>query len=169
MIKYLIVDVDGTLTDGGIYYDEKGNELKKFCTKDGTGIICALAAGIEIVILTGRECAATTRRMTELGISNIHQGVKNKFYWIKNWMEESNIDSNMVGYIGDDVNDLAPMELCSYVACPADAASDIKTVANYISSINGGYGVIRDCVEHILKKEGIWYKILGNVYGKSGC
>ena len=71
MIKYIILDVDGTLTDSGVYYDSTGNELKKFSTKDGTGIICAREAGITVMVLTGRECAATVRRITELGVQEM--------------------------------------------------------------------------------------------------
>ena len=67
-IKYLVIDVDGTMTDAGIYYDEHGNELKKFCTKDAAGFFAAHQAGMEILVLTGRECAATTRRMTEMKV-----------------------------------------------------------------------------------------------------
>ena len=77
-IKYLIIDVDGTLTDAGIYYDEKGNELKKFSTKDAAGFFAAHHAGIKILILTGRECAATTRRMKEMQVEYLIQNCKDK-------------------------------------------------------------------------------------------
>ena len=92
MLKYIILDVDGTLTDGGVYYDDTGNELKKFCTKDGTGIIAAQTAGIKIVVLTGRECKATARRLKELGVSELYQGVKNKVEWLKTWFDTNSID-----------------------------------------------------------------------------
>ena len=78
LLKLIVLDVDGTLTDAGIYYDENGNELKKFCTKDAAGIKAAMVMGIEIIVITGRECAATTRRLTELGVKKIFQNVKNK-------------------------------------------------------------------------------------------
>ena len=81
-IKYLIVDVDGTMTDGGIYYDENGNEWKKFCTKDAAGFWAAKQNGIEIVVLTGRECRATSRRMEELKVKYLYQNVKNKYKFL---------------------------------------------------------------------------------------
>jgi len=164
-IKYLILDIDGTLTDGGVYYDETGNEIKKFCTKDGTGIILAIAAGITPVVLTGRECAATSRRMKELGVNSLYQGVRNKVEWIGNWMNENGISKEQVGYIGDDINDYSSMKLCGFVACPADSEEDIMEISDYVSKVSGGYGVVRDVVRYILKKENLWEEIIKKAYG----
>ncbi|MEY8375964.1 HAD hydrolase family protein [Lachnospiraceae bacterium 56-18] len=165
MLKYFILDIDGTLTDGGIYYDDTGNQLKKFCTKDGTGIILAHNSNIKLVVLTGRECQATTRRMTELGVKEIHQNVKNKVEWMNTWMSENGIKKEEVGYIGDDVNDLGAMKFCGFVACPADAIEEVKSIADYIAVVDGGHGVVRDVIKYILKKEGLWEVILNTVYG----
>lgn len=165
MLNYLILDIDGTLTDGGVYYDNTGNELKKFCTKDGTGIIMTITSGITPIVLTGRECAATTRRMSELGITELHQAVKNKTEWLKNWMKQNNIQKDSVGYIGDDVNDIGPMKLCGFVACPADAVDEVKKIADYISKVNGGSGVVRDVIKHLLVKEKLWNQVLNKAYG----
>lgn len=163
MLKYLIIDVDGTFTDGGIYYDENGNETKKFCTKDGTGIVCARMAGIQTIVLTGRECGATLRRMTELKLDQVYQNVTDKTSWVKEWIKGKRREQ--VGYIGDDVNDLASMEFCGYVGCPADAAEDVKRIANYVSKIRGGHGAVRDVIEHYLRDKGIWLEIINKVYG----
>lgn len=165
MIKYLILDVDGTLTDGGVYYDSEGNELKKFCTKDGTGIIAARTVGIEFIVLTGRECAATTRRLTELGVNNIQQNIKDKAKWVSQWMAENAVNKNSIAYIGDDINDLMPMKLCGYVGCPADAALEVKEIADYISPIPGGRGAVRDVIEHYLREFGIWHEAIHRSYG----
>ncbi len=164
-LKYLILDVDGTLTDGGIYYDEHGNELKKFCTKDAAGFFTARAAEIEVMILTGRECAATTRRLTELGVKELHQNVKDKVSWIKSWMEENEIKKPEVGYIGDDLNDLAPMKLCGYIGCPADACQEVKEIADYVSDVKGGYGAARDVIEHYFRENGVWGELVTKAYG----
>ena len=165
MLKYIILDVDGTLTDGGVYYDDTGNELKKFCTKDGTGIIAAQTAGIKIVVLTGRECKATTRRLKELGVSELYQGVKNKVEWLKSWFDTNSIDKNEVGYIGDDINDLAPMKLCGYIGCPADACSEVKEIADYVSPVSGGHGAARDVIEHYLRENSLLNKVVSEAYG----
>lgn len=165
MINYIILDVDGTLTDGGVYYDEHNNEIKKFCTKDGTGINCARMMGIHIFVLTGRECAATTRRLTELGVTELHQNVKDKVSWLKSWMEVNRIQRDEIGYIGDDINDLGPMKMCGFIGCPADAAIEVKEIADYVSPINGGYGAARDVIEHYLREQGVWGEAVNRAYG----
>ena len=165
MIRTIILDVDGTLTDGGIYYDNTGNELKKFCTKDAAGIICARAAGVAVVVLTGRECAATVRRLTELGVTELYQGVKDKAAWLRDRLAETGEDKSAVAYIGDDINDLAPMKCCGYIGCPADAAAEVKALADYVSPVAGGHGAARDVIEHILREEGIWESVVDSAYG----
>ena len=167
-LKYLILDLDGTLTDGGIYYDEHGNELKKFCTKDAAGIFTARAAGIEVMILTGRECTATKRRLTELGVKELHQNVKDKVAWMKSWMEQNGIQKSEVGYIGDDLNDLQPMQLCGYIGCPADACPEVKEIADYVSTIKGGYGATRDVIEHYFREIDMWTELVEKCYGRAG-
>ena len=96
-IKYLVIDVDGTLTDGGIYYDDKGNELKKFCTKDAAGFFAAQKAGIKTMILTGRECKATQRRMEELKVDYLYQDIKDKTAFLKEFMERNHLTKEGVG------------------------------------------------------------------------
>ena len=91
MIKHLIIDVDGTLTDSGLYYDSYGNELKKFNTKDAMGFFLSKAAGITLIILTGRESEATLRRMTELKADIIEQNIKDKAVWLKAYMSDNDI------------------------------------------------------------------------------
>lgn len=168
MIKYLFLDIDGTFTDGGIYYDDNNNEIKKFCTKDGTGIICAHVAGIELIVLTGRECNATMRRMSELHIDRIEQGVKDKVAWIRSWIDENKIDISQIGYIGDDVNDLGSMRLCGWIGCPSDAAVEVRCIADYVSVATGGHGAVRECIEKILRDEGLWEEVLEKAYHCSG-
>jgi len=163
-IKYLVVDVDGTLTDSGIYYDDSGHEFKKFSTKDAAGFFAAKEAGIKTIILTGRESEATFRRMTELNVDYIFQNVKNKFDFLKAFMLDNNISKDEVGYIGDDVNDLAPMKLAGYVACPSDSCKEIIEIANYVSSINGGSGAFRDIVEHELRQNDKWCFLIDKIY-----
>ena len=152
-IKLLVIDVDGTLTDGGIYYDKHGNEWKKFNTKDAAGFFAAKRAGIKTMILTSRECAATTRRMKELQVDYLFQNIKDKANFLQNFMQENGLTKADVGYMGDDVNDIEPIKAVGYVMCPADACKEIQKVADYISSIRGGYGAVRDAIEHLLSDE----------------
>lgn len=164
-IKYLVIDVDGTMTDAGIYYDEHGNELKKFCTKDAAGYFAAHNVGIKLMVLTGRECQATSRRMLEMKFDYIVQNIKDKETYLKDFMEENGVSRAEIGYIGDDLNDLAPMKLCGFVGCPADACEEVKAQADYISGINGGYGAVRDVILAMLKARGEWEQALSDIYG----
>lgn len=163
-INYLVIDVDGTMTDAGIYYDEHGNELKKFCTKDAAGFFAAKKAGIQILVLTGRECAATTRRMEEMKVNYLIQNCKDKVVYLKRFMEENKISSDEIGYLGDDLNDLAPMNLCGFVGCPHDACVEVKSKADYVSRVNGGAGAVRDIIEHLLRCRGEWGILISNIY-----
>lgn len=165
MIKLFVIDVDGTMTDGGIYYDEHGNETKKFCTKDAAGFFAAKQVGIKTMILTGRECAATTRRMQELKADYIFQSIKDKVSYLKKFMEDNNIRKEELAYIGDDLNDLPPMSLAGYIGCPADSCTEIKEIASYVSPVKGGSGAVRDVIEHYLREQGLWDKAVKTVYG----
>lgn len=164
-IKYLVIDVDGTMTDGGIYYDEHGNESKKFCTKDAAGFFVAKQSGIQIIVLTGRECEATSRRMKEMQVDFLFQNIKDKVSFLKNFMKEHKIKKNEIGYIGDDLNDLASMQLTGFVGCPADSCEEVIRMADYVSKKRGGYGVVRDVVETLLKNVGQWDDAVKEVYG----
>lgn len=163
-LRFLVLDVDGTMTDAGIYYDENGNELKKFSTRDAAGFRAARYVGIEIMVLTGRECKATTRRMQEMKVDYLCQGVKDKYSFLKQFMEDHQIIKQSVGYIGDDINDLSPMSLVGFVGCPCDSCDEVKNIAHYVSSRAGGTGVVRDVVEYILKERGEWENIIKVIY-----
>lgn len=164
-IEYFVIDVDGTMTDAGIYYDEKGNEFKKFSTKDAVGFFVAKELGIKIIVLTGRECRATTRRMEELKVDYLYQGVKNKVTFLNDFMEKNNISKHQVAYIGDDLNDLRPMSMAGYICCPCDACQEVKRIADYVSSIDGGKGAVADSIRHILEQSNEWNKTVMNMYG----
>ena len=125
MIRLLVLDVDGTMTDGGVYYDSAGNELKKFAIKDGAGIVLAHAAGMQVMICTGRECEAVHHRAQDLHIDYLFQNVHDKAAFLSRFMAEHSLTKQDVAYCGDDLNDLTAMALCGFVACPADAAGPV--------------------------------------------
>lgn len=168
-IKLLVIDVDGTMTDSGIYYDEKGNELKKFSARDAAGLFAAHFVRIETLILTGRKSSIVEKRMKELKVSYIEQGVTNKYEYLLQFMMEKGLLKEEVGYIGDDLNDLAPMCLANWIGCPKDACEEVKNITSYISEKNGGYGAVRDCIEYLLKERGEWENAIKNIYKISGC
>ncbi len=164
-IKYLVIDVDGTMTDAGVYYDENGNEFKKFCTKDGAGFFAAHELGIKMLVLTGRECAATVRRMKEMKVDYLVQNTPDKITYLEKFVEQEGIAYEEVGYLGDDLNDYPGMKRCGYAACPADACEEIKDISDYISPVKGGQGAVRDMISHLLKERGEWEDVIARIYG----
>ena len=159
-IKFLVLDVDGTLTDGKIYVDDKDNSFKAFNVKDGFALVNWLKLGGEVAILTGKKSNIVERRAKELGIKYIIQGSKNKKQDLKNLLKELNITFENVAYMGDDLNDLGVMKSVGFSACPKDSVQEVLEITNCISSKNGGDGAVREFLEHIMKKNGMWKKIL---------
>lgn len=153
MIKYLVMDVDGTLTDGKIYMGNDGEMMKAFDIKDGCGIHDILVpAGITPVIITGRTSKILENRCKELGITNLHQGIKNKIEKLLT----ITTDLSSVAYIGDDINDLSCMEPVKaaggLVGCPADAVKKVMELADFVSTHNGGNGAVREFIEWIVAR-----------------
>lgn len=165
MIKLLVLDVDGTMTDGGIYYDATGNELKKFAVRDGAGILLARAAGIEVLICTGRACEALAHRARDLHIKYLYQDVQDKAAFLKQFLAEHNLQKEEVAYCGDDLNDLAAMELCGFAACPADAVQAVRAHVDYICPQKGGQGAVRGVVDQLLRREGRWQQAAHTAFG----
>lgn len=163
-IKFIVIDVDGTLTDGGIYYDNQGNELKKFNTKDAAGFFVAKRLGVKTIVLTGRCSLSTEKRVKELGCDFVFQNVKDKFTFLNDFMINNQISKNNLAYIGDDLNDLQSMKLAGFVACPLDSCKEVKDVADYISSCKGGNGAVRDVFEYLFRKINRWTDSVSSIY-----
>jgi len=162
-IKLIIIDVDGTLTDGTVLYGDSNLEIKAFSIKDGAIIKPLSSLGVKVLFLTGRTSEAVSRRADDLGVFAI-QGVDNKERCLNNLFTEYNVKPEQCAYIGDDLNDYIAMKLCGFRACPADAAESIRDICDYISPFTGGKGAVRDICEHILIKEGKYNEFLA-VYG----
>lgn len=137
-LQLLVLDVDGTMTDGGIYYSNHADEFKKFCTKDAIGLKAAIYGELDVLVLTGRKCVALQRRMHELGIKKCFEGIKNKRLFLEKYMKKKHLGKEQVAYIGDDLNDLNAMKLAIFVACPLDAADEVASMADYVSKHVGG-------------------------------
>ena len=160
-IKFLILDVDGTLTDSKIHIGEKGELFKSFDVKDGFAISQMLPlANITPIILTGRTSVIVENRMHELKVKWINQGVSDKARILKEIAAEKKLLLSECAYVGDDLNDFKAMELCGMKACPSDAVDDIKSICDYISPFKSGQGAVRDICEYILKQTGYWDDVL---------
>ena len=149
-IKLLVMDVDGTLTDGKIYMGENGEVMKAFNVKDGYAIAHMLPEmGIIPVIITGRKSKIVENRAKELGITELYQGVGDKLAQLKKVAEKYNASPKEIAYIGDDLNDLECIEYCGVTACPADAVEEVKRIATYVCKKNGRDGAVREYIDNI--------------------
>ena len=162
MIKLIVLDVDGTLTDGKLYVTNLGDEMKAFNVKDGLGITQAISQGKEVAIITGKTSQIVTKRCQELGIKEIHQGIKNKIATLDLILEKYSISYDNVAYMGDDLIDLAVMKKCKLAGAPKDSVEEILNISDFTSTKNGGDGAVREFIEYILKKENLWNNVVNH-------
>lgn len=151
-IKMFLTDCDGCLTDGGMYYSERGDELKKFNTHDGMGFALLRSSGIITGIITSESVSLNRRRADKLKVDIIEMGCKDKLSVVRKICEQYNIELKNVAYVGDDINDIEILQNVGYSCCPADAVKKVKECSKYISSVSGGKGVIRDVVDKLLSE-----------------
>jgi YrbI family 3-deoxy-D-manno-octulosonate 8-phosphate phosphatase len=148
-IKLLAFDVDGVMTDGSITYDENGIEYKTFNAKDGHGLAKMAKNGFITAIITGRNNGTVDKRATDLRVTEVYQGVRNKLPILEGIMQKYELDFSQVAYMGDDEPDICILEKVSIAACPQDAAEKVKSSCNFISSKDGGKGAVRELCDFI--------------------
>lgn len=151
-IRMFLTDCDGCLTDGGMYYSERGDELKKFNTRDGMGFGLLREKGIITGIITSEEVELNQRRADKLRLDFLESGCKDKLAAIQKRCEKYGISLEQVVYVGDDINDLEAIQTVGYGCCPSDAMPCVQQAADYIASAKGGQGVIREIVEQLLEE-----------------
>lgn len=153
-LKMLVMDVDGTLTDGTIYISGQGEVMKAFDVKDGYAIKHILPTlGIIPVIITGRKSDIVERRARELDINELYQGVSDKVTVLKKAAEKYSVKAEEIAYIGDDLNDLPAIAFCGYTACPQDAVAAVMKQVDYVCRRDGGRGAVREFIDTICEKE----------------
>ncbi len=160
-VKFLILDVDGVMTDGSIILDGQGNEYKRFHVRDGHGIKMLNFVGIKTAIITGRRSKVVEVRAKELGIEDLYQKIYKKSEVYKELLSKYGLEDKHVAFMGDDTVDIEIFKMAGLTAAPADAEEDIKGVADFISSRNGGRGAVREFAELILKATGNRDKVSG--------
>lgn len=152
-VKLLVLDVDGVMTDGGLYYTESGEELRKFNVKDGMGIKLLKETGVEVAVITNSTCRATLNRIQKLGIKHSFSAVEDKLAVLKELCKQLNLSLSEVAYVGDDVIDLPILQA---VGCPltvADAIQENRDCAVYVTRLAGGQGSVREICELLMKAQ----------------
>jgi 3-deoxy-D-manno-octulosonate 8-phosphate phosphatase (KDO 8-P phosphatase) len=143
-VKLLVLDVDGVLTDGGLYFGPNGEALKRFHVRDGAGIKAVSAAGIAVAVVSGRSFPGTIKRMAELGVTDVIQGVSNKVASVETLMTTDNLNWSEVAVICDDTTDLALMDQAGLAVAVADAHQDVVHLAHWCTAHDGGQGAVRE-------------------------
>ena len=152
-IKLLVMDVDGTLTDGKIYMSANGELMKAFNIKDGYAIARLREYGIEPVVITGRSSDIVSHRCSELKINELYQGIENKSFKLREVCKNLNLNLSQVAYIGDDLNDWPCMKICGCSACPSDAIKQVKESVNYVCEAKGGDGAVREFIDFLISNK----------------
>lgn len=165
-VRFLVLDVDGVLTDGSIMLDDQGVETKRFNVRDGQGITAWIRLGHEVAIITKRGGPALMHRCRELGITRVVQGwgqkagpgstvgPMNKLAALRQLSEETQVKLEEISYVGDDWPDIAPMQACGLPIAVADADRHVKQAAAVVTGARGGCGAVREAIEHILHAQG---------------
>jgi 3-deoxy-D-manno-octulosonate 8-phosphate phosphatase (KDO 8-P phosphatase) len=149
-VRALIMDVDGVLTDGGLYYTEQGDELKRFDVRDGQGLVLLRQAGILTAIVTGKRTTLVARRADELGIAEVHQGVTDKASTVSALLARHAVSPSAACYVGDDINDLPALAIVGIAVAVADAVPIVRRAAHHVTRAPGGRGAIREVCDLIL-------------------
>jgi 3-deoxy-D-manno-octulosonate 8-phosphate phosphatase (KDO 8-P phosphatase) len=149
-VRLLVMDVDGVLTDGGIYYTERGDELKRFDVRDGQGLVLLRQAGVLTAVITRRRSEIVERRADELGIVEVHQGATDKRAVLEAVLARRGLPASDAAYVGDDVGDLPAMQLVGFPVAVSDAVTAVKRAAVYITRARPGHGALRELCDLIL-------------------
>ena len=154
LIKLVAFDVDGVMTDGGLYLSDSGNEFKRFNTLDGLGIRLLKATGIQVAIITGRTSKCVTLRAQNLGIEHVYQGVEHKLNAMNDLLNKLKLTRDAAAYMGDDVVDLTVMRHVGLAISVPDAPQLVREHANYITQRRGGHGAVREACELVMHAQG---------------
>ena len=164
-IRLLILDVDGVLTDGRLYFDAKGEALKVFHVRDGHGIKMLQRAGIEVAFLSGRRSDAAYNRARELGISRFHEGLRDKVPVLEEIMAAMEIQLPEVAAVGDELVDLPLMSRVGLGVAVADAVPEVLAAAHWVTTLPGGRGAVREVCDLLLKAQGKWEGVVSHWMG----
>ena len=157
-IRLLILDVDGVLTDGGLHFDNRGEEYKTFNSLDGHGIRMLLESGIEVAVITGRQSEIVRHRMNELGVRFVYQGNRDKLAAFASLLQETGLESKQVAYVGDDLPDLPIMQRVGFSIAVQNAHAFVRQHSDWVTSCSGGRGAVREVTDYILQSQSLLEK-----------
>ena len=160
-LKLMIFDVDGVMTDGTLYYSERGEELKAFNIQDGLGIKMLRLSGVEVALITGRKSRAVELRAANLGIAHLYQGVEDKREAHAALLAQLRLATEQSGCMGDDLPDLPLVTRCGFAATVPAAPEALKTRAHYVTRASGGHGAVREVCELILRAQDALERAIG--------
>lgn len=164
-VRLIVLDVDGVLTDGRLYYGDSGELFKAFFTTDGLGIRLAQRAGIAFAIITGRRSKIVAERASELDIEHVHQGIHDKSGALDEVLSAAGVTAEEACFIGDDIIDLPAMRRVGLSAAPSDAVAEVREYVDYVAGCAGGRGAVREVIELVLKRSGRWQQAAGIFLG----
>lgn len=165
-VRLLVCDVDGVLTDGGMWLTGDGGEAKRFSAHDGLGLSLAAAAGLTTALLTARRSPLVARRARECRVPWVVQGRNDKGPALAELNRRTGIPASATAYVGDDLVDLPAMRLASVAVAVADAAREVKAAADFVTAACGGHGAVREVIERLLKAQGRWAKAAAPFLGR---
>ena len=154
LIRLIAFDVDGVMTDGGLFLSDSGEEFKRFNTLDGQGIKMLRDSGVEVAIITGRTSACVAMRAKNLGITHVYQGVEDKLDAMLELLKKTNLSQACAAYMGDDVIDLRVMRHVELAISVPEAPQLVRAHAHYVTSRSGGHGAVREACELIMSAQG---------------
>jgi len=154
-IRLLIVDIDGVLTDGGLHFDNRGEEYKTFNSLDGHGIRMLLECGIEVAVITGRQSKIVNHRMGDLGVRHIYQGNRDKLPAFEQLLRDTGAEATQTAYIGDDLPDLPIMQRVGFAVAVQNAHGFVKQHSDLVTTASGGHGAVREVTDFILHAQGL--------------
>jgi len=154
-IRLLILDIDGVMTDGGLQFDNRGEEYKTFNSLDGHGIRMLLECGIEIAVITGRNSGIVSHRMNELGVTHIYQGYRDKLLAYEKLLQDTGLESGQTAYVGDDLPDLPVMRRVGLAIAVQNAHVFVKQHCDWVTTARGGNGAVREVTDFILQAQSL--------------
>lgn len=168
IIKLILLDVDGVLTDGAVTIYGDGSESKRFHIRDGIALVWAQRAGVQVGLLSARHSPTTAQRAAQLGITLIYQGVTSKLATYDQIVGDMVLGDEQVAYMGDDIVDLAVLSRAGLSAAPADAVAEVKSRVDFVSTKPGGEGAVRELVELVLRAQNHWDPLVNAYENEAG-